>query len=94
LLLASAAFGLVSGYLGPAPAAIIADIAPKGTAGAVMGLYRMSGDFGLLLGPIIIGWAAGQIGVGATFVGIACFTLLVAVFGFSARETLHEVQRN
>ena len=76
------------GYLGPAPAAIIADITPKEASGAVMGLYRMAGDIGLLLGPITIGWAAEHWGFRAAFLAIAGCTALVAIMGINLRETL------
>lgn len=91
---ASIAFGVVMGYLGPAPAAIIADITPEGATGAVMGLYRMCGDIGLLLGPITVGWTAGYLGFGAAFAAMAGSTVLVAIMGFGTRETLksHEIQ--
>lgn len=85
---AGVAFGVVAGYLGPAPAAVIADIAPKGSTGAVMGLYRMCGDIGLLLGPISIGWAAEHLGFTWTFVAVAASTALVALIGLGTRETL------
>jgi MFS family permease len=89
LLGASVLFGMVVGYLGPAPAAIVADITPREVTGAVMGFYRMAGDVGLLLGPVAVGWAAGHIGFSATFVAVSVSTLLVAFFGLGARETLH-----
>lgn len=91
---ASVAFGAVIGYLGPAPAAIIADITPPGATGAVIGLYRMAGDTGLLLGPIALGWAASHLGFGATFTLVAGCTALVAIMGSGIRETLtsHEVK--
>lgn len=85
---ASIAFGAVVGYLGPAPAAMIADIAPRQALGKVMGLYRMSGDMGLLLGPVAMGWAAGHIGFRATFCAVAGCIALVALMGMRTRETL------
>jgi MFS family permease len=88
LIGASVAFGIAIGYLGPAPAAIIADITPQGTAGAVMGLYRMAGDLGLLLGPVAVGWAAGHLGFGTAFAAVAGCTALVALMGVGTRETL------
>ncbi len=86
---AGVAFGVVAGYLGPAPAAIVADIAPKGSSGAVMGLYRMAGDVGLLLGPISFGWTAERLGFTSAFVAAAGATALVALLGVGSRETLH-----
>ena len=80
---------MTAGYLGPAPAAVIADIAPKGSTGAVMGFYRMCGDIGLLLGPISVGWAAERLGFALTFALAAGVTAFVALLGIGARETLH-----
>jgi len=84
----SVAFGVVLGYLAPAPAAIIADLAPQGAIGTVMGLYRTAGDIGLLFGPAVVGWVAGHLGFGAAFAGAAGCTILVAALGLSMRETL------
>ena len=84
----SVAFGVVLGYLAPAPAAIIADLAPQGAIGAVMGLYRTAGDIGLLFGPAVVGWVAGHLGFGAAFAGAAGCTILVAALGIGMRETL------
>lgn len=88
LALISSAFGIVVGYLGPAPAAIIADIAPRGAVGSVMGMYRVSGDFGLLLGPVFVGWAAERFGFTWAFLTVAACTVCVALLGLGARETL------
>ncbi len=85
---ASVAFGVVAGYLGPAPAAMIADIAPKGSTGAVMGFYRMCGDIGLLLGPISFGWTAERFGFTSAFAAAAGAAALVALLGIGSRETL------
>lgn len=89
LATAGVAFGVAAGYLGPAPAAVIADIAPRGSTGAVMGLYRMCGDIGLLLGPISVGWATERFGFALAFASAAGVTALVALLGIGARETLH-----
>lgn len=88
LIGASVIFGVVIGYLGPAPAAVIADIAPPQAIGTVMGLYRAAGDIGLLLGPIAVGWAAGHVGFSATFVTVAGCIAFVALLGIGTRETL------
>ncbi|MBM4255703.1 MAG: MFS transporter [Deltaproteobacteria bacterium] len=88
LMFASIAFGAAIGYLGPAPAAVIADLTPPGKAGTVMGVYRGAGDTGLLLGPVVAGWLAGHLGFTLAFVVTAGWTALVAVMGIGTRETL------
>ena len=88
LVIVSVAFGAAIGYLGPAPAAVIADLTPPGKAGTVMGLYRGAGDTGLLLGPVCVGWLAGHLGFDLAFVVTAGCTALVALLGIGTRETL------
>lgn len=88
LMLAAILFGAAIGYVGPAPAAVIADLTPPGAAGKVMGVYRGAGDTGLLLGPIAVGWAASHIGFHAAFIAVAVCTALVALLGTGMRETL------
>jgi MFS family permease len=94
LMGASVVFGAAIGYLGLAPAAVVADITPPGATGTVMGFYRVAGDLGLLLGPIAVGWAANHLGFSATFAAVAGCTALVALMGIGMRETLvqHEVK--
>src|SRR5262249_60330355 len=76
------------GYLRPAPAAIIADLTPKEASGAVIGLYRMAGDIGLLLGPVAIGWGAGRGGFASAFSAGAGCIALGGIMGVGAREAL------
>lgn len=90
LAVVSIVFGAAIGYLGPAPAAVIADLTPPGKAGTVMGLYRGAGDIGLLLGPVFAGWLAGHLGFGLAFVVTAGCTALVALMGIGTRETLRK----
>lgn len=88
LMLAAILFGAAIGYVGPAPAAVIADLTPPGAAGKVMGVYRGAGDTGLLLGPITLGWLASHMGFHTAFVAVAACTALVALIGIGIRETL------
>ncbi len=93
LMLTAMLFGAAIGYVGPAPAAVIADLTPPGAAGKVMGVYRGAGDTGLLLGPIIVGWMASHLGFTTAFLTVAGGTALVALIGGGMRETLGEVKR-
>lgn len=88
LAVVSVMFGAAIGYLGPAPAAVMADLTPPGKAGTVMGLYRGAGDSGLLLGPVFVGWIAGHLGFDLAFTVTASLTALVALLGIGTRETL------
>jgi MFS family permease len=55
-------WGLGSGIAGPAPAAYVADIAPPELRGRAFGLYRSVADSGYIVGPIVLGWMAGETG--------------------------------
>ena len=88
LAIVSIVFGAAIGYLGPAPAAVIADLTPPGKAGTVMGVYRGAGDTGLLLGPVFVGWLTGHLGFNLAFAVTAGLTALVALMGIGTRETL------
>jgi multidrug resistance protein len=47
--------GVAGGMLGPASGAYAADVSPEGRYGPAMGFMRMIGDFGFLIGPILVG---------------------------------------
>jgi MFS family permease len=88
LLLMSTGLGVSLGYLAPAPAAMTADVTPREMLGAVIGVYRMAGDLGLLLGPVALGALATRFGFEAAFGAAGCFALGTLAFGFSVAETL------
>lgn len=52
---------------GPAPAALAADTVPDDMRGFSLGLFRTSGDLGLLAGPPLLGLAADAGGYGLAF---------------------------
>jgi DHA1 family multidrug resistance protein-like MFS transporter len=54
-------YGLATGLQGSI-AAWPADVAPKDKLGTAMGVYRVMGDIGLVLGPITVTYIAGYIG--------------------------------
>jgi MFS family permease len=88
LLLMSTALGVSLGYLAPAPAAMTADQTPREMLGAVIGVYRMAGDLGLLLGPVALGALATHFGFEAAFCVAGVFALGTLAFGFAVPETL------
>ncbi|NNC91049.1 MAG: MFS transporter [Acidimicrobiia bacterium] len=55
LLAVSAAFGVAAGIMGTAPPTLAGDLSTTGSEGAAVGLYRMAGDIGLVLGPLVLG---------------------------------------
>ena len=52
---ANALWGIASGIGGSAPAAYAADSAPPGMNASAMSLFRMLGDIGYVIGPILMG---------------------------------------
>ena len=88
LLVVSVLLGVALGYLAPAPAAMAADLTPRELMGSMMGIYRMGGDLGLLLGPVGLGWAAEHFGFPAAFLVAGAFALGVLALGVGLPETL------
>ncbi len=88
-VLAGVIHGVGTGIVGPAPAAYAADMAPPGSRGVTMGLFRTFGDAGFVIGPVLLGALADLAGFGWALafnaMVLVSFALLFAVF---ARETL------
>jgi len=76
-----ACYGLVSGLQG-SMAAWPADVAPKGKLGTSMGVYRVMGDIGMMLGPITVTYIADYTGdMTVTFAPFLAPAILVFVVG-------------
>jgi DHA1 family multidrug resistance protein-like MFS transporter len=95
-LVAMAVFGLGSGLLDVAPAAMVGDIA-GGRGGRVVAAYQMSGDTGVILGPLIAGHLAdvGSHGTHPSYAlafGVTAAVLAFAgLVGLTARESREPV---
>lgn len=79
--------GFAAGYMRPNPSSMVADIATHEQRAVAVAGYRVSGDVGSLLGPIIAGTIAEVWGYRAAFLAIAVVTTLVLTLAASARET-------
>ena len=88
LLITTSLFGVTFGYLAPAPDAMLADLTPSEMLRVTIGVYRTAGDFGLLIGPIALGWIAARASFEAAFLAAAAATLAVFLFGLQIPETL------
>jgi MFS family permease len=74
-------YGLATGLQG-SMAAWPADVAPKGRLGTSMGVYRVMGDIGMVLGPITATYVADYTGdLTVTFMPFLAPALLVFVVG-------------
>jgi DHA1 family multidrug resistance protein-like MFS transporter len=85
-LLAMAAFGLGSGLLDVAPAAVVGDVV-AGRGGTAVAAYQMAGDAGSVLGPIVAGRLADSLSYGAGFGATAGVLALAGVLSALAPET-------
>ncbi len=89
LLLVMAFYGLASGLQGSI-AAWPADVAPKGKLGTSMGVYRVIGDTGMVLGPIAVTYVADYTGnltiTYMPFLAPALMTFIVGILMIWARD--------
>lgn len=87
LLLISVFFGLSLSIVTSATSAFIADLSRKESLGSSMGILGSIMDIGHTTGPILSGFTAAYLGLGASFL-LAAFVLLIAasVFIVSARR--------
>lgn len=88
LMIMSLVLGVAFGYLAPAPAAMAADLTPPALMGTMMGIYRMGGDLGLLLGPVSLGLIAQYFGFAAAFLFAGAFCIAVLLLAAGVPETL------
>ncbi len=82
LALVSMAFGVTAALMGIPPPTLAGDLAPPGAEGAAVGLYRMAGDVGLVVGPLLLAGISegGSFGAGFMVSG----ALLVVAAGVAA----------
>nr|WP_260982466.1 MFS transporter [Arthrobacter sp. U41] len=87
-LVATAVAGIGSGLLGPAQQAAMADvIGNERSGGRVLAIFQMTADSGAIIGPVLAGLLADQLGYGWAF-GVTGGVLVAAAAGWLfARET-------
>lgn len=87
-LAACLAWGVATAVGGAAPGAYAADAAPAGLNAAAMSTYRMLGDIGYVVGPIVLGVIADFVHPEASLLMAATLLMLVGiVFAAKAPET-------
>ncbi|MDQ1703226.1 MAG: transporter, family, multidrug resistance protein [Frankiaceae bacterium] len=89
-LIAMALLGFGSGLLDVAPAAMAGDVAGR-RGGSAIAAYQMSGDLGMIVGPLIVGYLADHVSYGAGFLVTAGVLGAAAVLAVVAPETHHRV---
>lgn len=91
LIFAQVVQGIGSGLMGPAPAAYAADIAPAGSRGLAMGVFRTYGDLGTVVGPPLMGYMADHAGYNAAlYLNGVLIAVIAAGFGLLTRDSRHE----
>ncbi|MFF1829784.1 MFS transporter [Paenarthrobacter sp. NPDC058040] len=84
---ASAVAGFGSGLLGPAQQAAVADVIGRGRSGGkVLAVFQMAADTGAIIGPVVAGLLADQLGYGWAFGITGGVLLLTAAAWLPARE--------
>lgn len=91
LLVVSAFAGAASGIINPAQTAAIGDVVGnKRSGGQVLFTFQMAGDFGQILGPIVVGGLADYFGFAKAFSVCAGVAAMGVVAWLCGRETLQE----
>lgn len=89
LLFAAALIGLGNGISAGTMMTLGSDLAPPGSRGEFLGLWRLIGDAGATGAPLVVGWIAGLVFLQAAAGAIAGAGLIAAgIFAFFVPETL------
>ena len=81
-------WGVATSTGGAAPASYAADSAPPGMNAAAMSTFRMMGDFGYVLGPILVGFIVDAYDAETALVAAAASLMVMGLFfGIFAPET-------
>jgi MFS family permease len=79
-------FGVASGFLGTAPAAVVGDVV-QGRGGTVVAAFQMASDLGAIVGPIVAGWLVDGYSYSAAWLATAAVLSLAAFASAFAPET-------
>ncbi len=91
---ASLVWGLASSIGGAAPASYAADCAPPGMNATTMSLFRMIGDAGYVVGPVLLGLIADHLGPEVALAVAAALLIGIGViFALRAPETYRQTYR-
>lgn len=93
-LIVMVAYGLGTGLTSVTPPAIVGDVAKPADTGKAVGVLNTAGDLGMVAGPALSGWLAGQVSYAAGFGTSAGLLLAAAVVALRMRETLPQAARH
>lgn len=88
LLIASAVVGFGNGFGAGSMMTLGADLAPRGATGEFLGLWRVIGDLGMVLGPLLVGVLADVLDIKGSAFALSMIGFLAAgIIVFLVRET-------
>lgn len=79
-------FGIASGFLGTAPAAVVGDVV-TGRGGTVVAAFQMASDLGAIIGPILAGWLVDGYSYSTAWLATAAVLAVATVASAFAPET-------
>jgi len=82
--------GIAGAFIGGVPGTLVGDVL-KGKGGQVIALLQMSGDFGAVVAPILLGVIADAFGYRPAFALTAIFMAVIVVVAFRIPETRNTV---
>jgi MFS family permease len=80
-------YGIASGFASTPPPTMVGDMAPVGSEGSAVGLFRMAGDLGAVVGPITLGAIADTGAFRTGFLVTAVLLLVSAILLSRVPET-------
>jgi MFS family permease len=85
-LISMAVLGVGGAFIATAPGSIVGDVI-KGKGGKVIGIFQMSGDAGMIVGPIVVGAISDIYSFRAAFGATAVIFSIVLILGSRLPET-------
>jgi MFS family permease len=92
-LVSMSILGIGGAFLATAPGSIVGDVI-KGKGGKVIGIFQMSGDAGMIVGPIVVGAISDLYTFRAAFGATALIFSIVLIMGSRLPETRKMVGSN
>lgn len=80
--------GAAQGYIRPGPSAMVGDVSSNETRAIAVSGYRIAGDAGALIGPLVAGSLAQYVSFRMAFVAVGGFAAIALLFALAAQETL------
>jgi MFS family permease len=86
------ALGVASGLTGVSPSAMLSDVVPRSDLGTAAGVFRLFGDVGFALGPLVAGAVGAGVGLREAFFVSAAPAVVALALVLRTRETLRRAR--